>query len=1132
MADDDILSLATGREPELARIMNAVERSMRVAPGTLQHLVLYGNRGFGKSFTTRRVQIAVAERWPDIPFLMLPEEQHSMQRDPHSLLDTIALKLSDSRSGADSAYDEGHFRWPTAKDSAKRWDASESEVERALDLALPGGGIAVLVVENFDILLRKLFHEDLDEQRLRRWLDRKSNRLMLFATATGTVDMDYDRPLFHAFETVRLEPWSGDECIAYFNRLRSRDGLVPLGPEREAKARAVADFIGGTPRLAQLLGDVLETEDALEVAEIMTALTDRLADYYRRRIEDLPPLSIGLLDAIIRGGEPVSQTELAARVGAGGQSDIARVMSELQRADIVRGRPAPNTREKLYRVPDRVFVHYYRLRQGSRAAQDTPLTTILDFLRSFYSRAERRLQSLTHLEAGRIREARLFSDLAREGEPRSTDKFMENFVKDFKFYLGFASWRVGISAEEVAALLEGSNPEEAYLLCQNETQRGAAGAISAMVRAHAVHRFDHPGKAKEILESALTCAEEEDEIARFILIDQMCTLAASRSHLDAAQMANALEDLGANLPIPMEAKRLRRLAWRSSILGHHTKALEAATLAVARAIEAGDSLGEIEGLRLKMFALRSLGRLMEALEVACRSADLAAREGDARGEAASLRFQAGLLDDLGQYDRALVATSRAVERAAKAGDAFEEVKSLHIRAITLGNLKRHEEALEAAYRAAERAAEVSNANGEVIGLRLQSFALSNLGRHEEALETSARAAERAIEAGETREELVSLRLRALTLGDLGRYEEALAAASRAAERAAELGEALEEALSLRLKSLTLDDLERHEEALEAASQGVERALEAGDTEVEVANLRYRAISLGRLERYEEALEAATQAVNRASLTGQIREESNSVRFKAQTLGKLGRHREAWIDAKRSADLARSANDAYSLSWSILQCVITATHIERPDVVSLFDEWLRLQQANKSPNLAKAELEVGTLFAAVARAGEWEALDQLIEEQAAALTSFETTVWFHRSVGEDIAKISFEKGRAEGYEAMASALPRIAALVKRLPDIARDPTWLPDIITGFAEACRDPGLLRDVATLMAPDIAPQAAESARLLYSLAKVDEAEDPETPLARMDPDVATVIRRLRGLTDPEPVSSGRKRIRKKRGR
>lgn len=917
MTDDDILTLSTGREPELARIVDAIERSRKAAPGALQHLVLYGNRGFGKSFMTRRVQIEVAARWPDTPVLLLPEEQHGLQRDPHALLDTIALKLADSRSGGNSSYEEGHFRWPSADAAARLWTEAETRVEQALDAALPTGGIAVVVVENFDILLRRLFREDVDEQRLRRWLDRPGNRLMLFATATGTVDMDYDRPLFQAFESVRLEPWSGDDCIAYFGRLRAHQGLEPLGPVREAKARAVADFIGGTPRLARLLGDVLETDDALEVAEIMAALTDRLADYYRRRIEDLAPLSIGLLDALIRGGEPASQTELAARVGAGGQSDIARVMAELQRADIVRGLPAPDSREKLYSVPDRVFVHYYRLRQGSLAAQRTPLATILDFLRSFYSRDERQRQSLAHLEAGRLPEAGLFSRLAREGEARRADGYTRGFVDALRRYLEEAPGAIERTAEEVAALLDGDRPEDALAFCEGVEQPARVGAVRAIVRAQALYRLGHTEEAQAVLEAARE-RSQSDATASFIVLEQLLGLAESQDRVVAVRVAEALEGIGGDLPRAMEARRIRHIAWRLAFLGRHD----------------------------------------DALEAAARAATLAAEAGDTGSEAVSLRHRA--------------------------------------------------------------------------------FSLGALGRHEEAVETAGRAAERAAVAGDIRGEAVSLRYRAFLLGQNGRHKEAVETARRAADRAAEAGD--------------------------------------------------------------------------------IREEAECLRHLAFSLCQLGRYEEAWMAAQKSAAIARREANAYQLAWAILESLRAATHLVRPEVVQLFGEWLRLDRRNDEHPLVAPLPAFGDLVAAVARADAWAALDDLLEEHAPWLAKIKEPVYFHGADGEAFARIGAEMGRAAGYRAMAEALPRIAGLMARLTGEARDFRWLPDIAEGFAAACRDPGLLRDVATLMTPEIAPEAEETARLLQTLADVDEAARPETVLARLDPDVATLIRRLRGLRDPAP--------------
>jgi hypothetical protein len=199
-----------------------------------------------------------------VRFVLLPEEQHNLQRSPHMLLDTIRLKLQQAGGTEDSAYKDALFRWPDPARDAERWGEAEAALERALDDALPGGkGLVIVAIENFDTLLATLFKDDLAEQRLRGWLDRQKNRVMLLATATGGVDMDYDRPLFKAFQDIRLSPWTVRECLDYYNRLRARNGKQPLAGDEEAKARAITDFIGGTPRLAQLLAEVLETRDAL-----------------------------------------------------------------------------------------------------------------------------------------------------------------------------------------------------------------------------------------------------------------------------------------------------------------------------------------------------------------------------------------------------------------------------------------------------------------------------------------------------------------------------------------------------------------------------------------------------------------------------------------------------------------------------------------------------------------------------------------------------------------------------------------------------------------------------------------------------------------------------------------------------
>ena len=76
MRDADIAALSTGRDDEFNRIMAAIAMSREASPGPLQHVVVYGARGFGKSFMTRRVQIAAGQldkTQNPVAFVLLPE---------------------------------------------------------------------------------------------------------------------------------------------------------------------------------------------------------------------------------------------------------------------------------------------------------------------------------------------------------------------------------------------------------------------------------------------------------------------------------------------------------------------------------------------------------------------------------------------------------------------------------------------------------------------------------------------------------------------------------------------------------------------------------------------------------------------------------------------------------------------------------------------------------------------------------------------------------------------------------------------------------------------------------------------------------------------------------------------------
>ncbi|MBL8473938.1 MAG: hypothetical protein KF778_06525 [Rhodocyclaceae bacterium] len=1019
MSDEAITALATGREHETARVMDAIERSLKAVPGALQHVLIYGPRGFGKSFMARLAQIETgklaAERGLPIPFVLLPEEQHNLTRNPHALPAYIAHRLADLRTGEDRSWTGAMFQWPDPHKEVSQWKEATAELEKELDLSLPGGaGMAIVVVENFDLLLFNLFKEAPAEQRLRKWLDRRDNRIMLIATATGTVDMDYERPLFQAFQSIRLEPWGPDGCIAYFNRRRQAEGKPPLDAAMEAKARAVADFIGGNPRLAQLLADVLDTQDALSVADTMKALADKLSDYYRRRIDDLPPLAQGLLDAVIRGGEPASQTELAKRVGAPAQSTIARVMQDLQQSDILCGLPAPDGREILYRVTDRVFAYFYRLRQGNQMALATPLATILEFLRTFYTRDEQKLQAARHLDAGRHAEGRLFADLAREGGAGDTllANYCESFACRMQTFIDSTPEPPPVPAAEL--LLEIEHRPQALIgkvqawQCATPVMQAFAVAIKAQCYAH----LGLAEKADECMERQL--AVSENPAACFLLHLERAAMCWARG--DAAGEMREFAAAG-ELDVPELPPRLR-----AGVL-----------------VLLADSLFKS-------------GSFVDALSVARKAAKLAAHGGYTELQVPVLGLVASALEKTGHGDEDIVTASEAAHLAEKAGDLAGRADALLRVAQSLNGLKRYAEAVATAREAADLAENAGNLAQQADGLTLAARALGELDRHDDAASTARESAKLAERAGDAVEQELALSIAARSLARLGRHDEAAVLATDAADLAAQTGDPGRQAAYLSIAASSLNELAKHAEALASALAGFELARSAGDCWLMRANM------FG-------ALDAAVYHPSSAALTAFL----------------------DWVDWE-----INHATDDSRLGWMF---------------------WL------------------GRAFTVAARACAWDIWDTIVASLSEQRLDYPAELSFGANLGKAVALCGQHGGRAEGFETARAALPRLARLLELTgADGGKRRIEFISFATALAMQCRNPGMLRDIAGLLTLELTEAGPHLAYLLSAAAEIDEAADSQVVLARMPPDWALILRRIRNLLEPDKrTRRGRPRSNKK---
>lgn len=684
MSDAVVGALASGRDQEMAEIMPAIRRAAADPQAPPPALILYGERGSGKSFLLRMVQIECAAI-EGLACVLLPEEQYNL-RAPQQLLQVVTAQLR--------GQDWSALGWRIAfsQSDEAAWNEALQDFQAAMDARFgPGQGLAVVLLENVDTLVETLFgakpapkaasrREALArrqaEERLRKLMNARGGRFMLVASATGTVDMDYERPLFQAFHPVDLRGWPADTAIDYFNKRRQLDGLAPLTPAEQARARAIVLFIGGNPRLAQLLGTVLATPDAHSIAQTLDALVDHLADYYRQRMDSLPLAAASVLDEMIRGGEPVSQTALGQRMG-GEQRHIADAFNYLVRGRVVQAIRAGQA--QLYQVRDRLFVHFYRRRYGNAQG----LAAIAELLESFFTPEEREQEIRVRLERGEYADARAFGRLPlAEGAPDyGYNRFRDGGVSDGPPHVWFAL--AGVPEAEVEPLRQElrDRPDRAYTRWHGQARSAsplpsaAAGALAAV----ALSRQGLDQMAAHELADALAAARAAgDADALIVALDAAAIFEwncqGERGGGEAKSKAYAAEAAGwlaqARLP---QTKALA--AYQGAFAAWHQGQFEQAREAALAGL-ASDSLPELK-LRLLIqlaWAYWSLGQHSEAIATCLELQALAQAQQclDRQIDACAIRARA--LDQLKRPEQALEAYREAARLADRLGDRLRQVK--------------------------------------------------------------------------------------------------------------------------------------------------------------------------------------------------------------------------------------------------------------------------------------------------------------------------------------------------------------------------------------------------------------------------------------------------------------------------
>lgn len=703
LSPEAVKGVATGREQPLEHILEIIRRNVD-AP-SLQHVIVSAPRGYGKSFFLRYIEIRLAEIAEDeqlpIAMALLPEELPHV-KEPDTLI--AEIKRTFTKAPANTV----NVRW--VEDDGDAWDEAVAELDSTISEKFGGGrGLLVAGVENFDLLLRKAFGKSTQAGRLREFLTRRGNRIMLIAaSARGAVDRDYDRPLFKAFEEIALEPWTIDQCLDFFRAQRREAKKPPLTEVQEAKAKAVATYIGGTPRLATMIGEALLEDDPLRAAELLEKLVDELTPYYKERVEVLPTRSQGLLDALLRGGERCSATELARRVGAPNQPAIAAPLDELKKDLVITGEKAPDSAEVLLRVTDRVFAHYYRKRILSHGQETCPLEALVDLLSVIYSPEEKKREADKLAALGFTQEAELIERLWRADQERID--LLSGDEPQFEEYSHLKKLiDAGVRASQEGQHVEALSFSDDLTSYASKYGNAVVESVALAMRYRALNALGRHDEALSTAREALGKVSESNDV--LFQAQLLRCIAHSLSELDqheealttareAAIRAEKSGDFGEY------ARALNTTAHTLNELEEFEEAIATAQKAALAAESACEKAEQAIALFTVANALRLRGRHKEAIEVARQSATICQEVDEPREHARALRLIASTFLALGKYQDALATAQDAATKVKLLN--FEKVAMLAIAAAALMHLKQDDAALVAIHEAIDIAQAIND----------------------------------------------------------------------------------------------------------------------------------------------------------------------------------------------------------------------------------------------------------------------------------------------------------------------------------------------------------------------------------------------------------------------------------------
>jgi tetratricopeptide (TPR) repeat protein len=406
LSDDDLIAGFIARRDLFEFLRGELLRAP--ARGNVQHYLLVGVRGSGKTSLLNRLAVAIrreTELSDHLIGLSFPEELYGVK----NLADfwwAACRALDDAldRVGEHAAADRLARQIDAYEYSgAQGHSHDDAGLKLLLDTCAALGRRPVLLVDNLDFVLNRI------DKTGRKVKDPHAHAYWALREALSTIDapvviagsvrlsepfVDYDKAFYDFFVSKRLGKLSLEEVRDVFDHLAGdQDGgeLRQRIRERPGRAQALYELTGGNPRALGLIFELLRDGPSSRAVDDFERLLDITTPYYKARFEELAEQAQVVMHALALSRRDLSKpgfghtAAVVARRAALETRIVSAQLEVLLKEGVVEKDKSGSSRTQ-YRIAEQLFRLWLQMRSTRRIRQQ--VIGLTEFLEALFDREE------------------------------------------------------------------------------------------------------------------------------------------------------------------------------------------------------------------------------------------------------------------------------------------------------------------------------------------------------------------------------------------------------------------------------------------------------------------------------------------------------------------------------------------------------------------------------------------------------------------------------------------------------------------------------------------------------------------------------------------------------------------------